>query len=168
MRRKKVIICPHCNTVLPNDSEFCTACGEKIIKQSAKNENSRRWKIATLICSVFLAVSICVISIGAFQFFELQEQLETETAKKIQYYDSYYQYKMMYNNLQSKDSSYQSDYWDAVHDLYWYENHIAFVVDGSDYYHTKNCYSFKNADEYWAYNIEAAKSKGYSKCPFCH
>lgn len=174
MKSKKVIICPHCNTALPNDSEFCTACGEKIIITS-KESPDKKWKIAALICSILLIICLCVIGFGTVQFFELQnnnsdlqKQLDTETSQKNNYYNSYIKYKNLYSNLQSKESSYQSDYYDALLDLAWYKNRIAFVVDGSDCYHTKDCYIFKKADAYWAYNIDAARVKGYSECPFCH
>lgn len=39
--------------------------------------------------------------------------------------------------------------------------------DGSDYYHTYECYK-KYDGSFWAYNINAAENKGYTPCPDCH
>ncbi|MDY4785511.1 hypothetical protein [Pygmaiobacter massiliensis] len=46
---------------------------------------------------------------------------------------------------------------------------IAFVVsDDAECYHTYDCFIFQNAPEYWAYNTEAAISRGYRPCKLCH
>ena len=48
------------------------------------------------------------------------------------------------------------------------DNYIALVEDdGTNLYHQYNCSQFK-ADSFWAYNISAAKSKGFEPCPECY
>lgn len=44
---------------------------------------------------------------------------------------------------------------------------IGFIVNGNSYYHNFTCDIYKNADTYWAHNIEYCKGLGYSRCPQC-
>ena len=115
-------------------------------------------------------MSIAMISTGllAAYVFDLQDQLKTETAEKITYQNRYNSALKRANAASAEQSNYQSKYYYAYLELSFYERNIAFVVDGSDYYHTRDCIYYKNADSYWAYNVEAAKSRGYKQCPYCH
>ena len=52
-------------------------------------------------------------------------------------------------------------------DLSFYTSKIGFVVEDSDHYHTRDCYVYKQADSFWAYNIEYCAYLGYTPCPIC-
>ena len=46
--------------------------------------------------------------------------------------------------------------------------HIAFVEnDRTNYYHRYDCTYFKK-QSYWVFGITAARTRGYSPCPYCH
>lgn len=47
--------------------------------------------------------------------------------------------------------------------------YIALIDSEENYhYHTFNCPDFKNAESFYLYDIESAKSKGYIECEKCH
>lgn len=52
-------------------------------------------------------------------------------------------------------------------DLSFYTGKIGFVVEDSDHYHTRDCYVYKQADSFWAYNVEYCAYLGYTPCPIC-
>lgn len=49
------------------------------------------------------------------------------------------------------------------------DNKIALIVNPyGEVYHRYDCHHFQNSNSYWAYNIEAAESRGYRPCAICH
>lgn len=49
------------------------------------------------------------------------------------------------------------------------DNKIALIVNPyGEVYHRYDCHHFQNSNSYWAYNIEAAESRGYRPCKVCH
>lgn len=56
---------------------------------------------------------------------------------------------------------------DYLPDAIFLYNNIGFIVSGSNRYHNYECPIFKNADEYWAHNVEYCEYLGHSKCKDC-
>ena len=47
------------------------------------------------------------------------------------------------------------------------DQHIAWIVPQTSYYHTYGCEEFDRAN-FIAYNIKTAENRGYRPCPVCH
>ena len=48
------------------------------------------------------------------------------------------------------------------------DKYIAIIVADSDYYHTIDCETYKNATSFSAYNVSKAVQLGYASCTQCH
>jgi hypothetical protein len=129
-------------------------------KKAHKNKldskfNKTGFKYATLILSLLLIVSI---TINTNQFIEkedliyqnetlstklehLRERLDEAEENELKYFELYLQYSDKASFLTKR---------------------IALIdSDNPYYYHTYDCEDFQNADTFLAFNIEAAKNKGY-------
>lgn len=53
-------------------------------------------------------------------------------------------------------------------DLDFYEDAIGFITPTGKKYHTIHCHYFKEANEYWAHNVEYCEDLGYTPCSECH
>ena len=52
--------------------------------------------------------------------------------------------------------------------LDFFDSYVVFVEDdGSNLYHNYDCYRFLGND-FWAFNIDAAKDEGYRACSVCN
>lgn len=107
---------------------------------------------------------------GAYRTSVLSDQL----VKANEWEKKYNSLKSKYDSLLIENQVMESEY-DAMADEYLYAiersgflmNSIGFIVNGSGYYHTYDCTMFKNADEFWAHNIEYCEYLGYYQCPYC-
>lgn len=92
---------------------------------------------------------------------ELLQKLDAKEYEVKNYKGLYEDEKEKYEELDEK-----SEKW--LDDSFFLFTNIAIVYDdGTDYYHAYGC-DHHSSDMFWAYNIEAAKSRGYSPCPYCH
>lgn len=174
--------CPKCSSTLPDDSEFCSFCGEKIVNAVANKEiiklskkriketkketrNSSRFAIRVL--SSFVALLI----VSTIAFASLYFSSENKYKKAIEEYKEIINAKNSTitsimaekDKLESQLSVYNIRYKEKADFL---DERISFVVSNSNYYHTYDCDYFKGT--FWAYNTEAAEYEGYKPCPICH
>lgn len=71
------------------------------------------------------------------------------------------------DKLTKRCSNLQSAKYKAESDLDYLSAHAAFVTETGAKYHKYNCYHLSNSKSFWIYNVEAAKSKGYTACSDC-
>ena len=72
-----------------------------------------------------------------------------------------------YNINRDKVENYEDIIDDLENDLYFYDRYVVFVPDdGTNIYHKADCYKF-DSYYFWAYNVDAAKYKGFSPCNWC-
>ena len=175
------MICPKCKIDLPEDSEFCQYCGEKISspantppKQSAPipqrvipspkktklkfcsrcgNQIDHDTKVCTgcgkkyfnwakvfntKVLNIFILLILTMISI----LLVLSIVANIVLAVELDEYDS---------------------------KLRFYEKYIVIVPDdGTNKYHIYGCSRYDETSEFFAFNINAAKGKGYKPCPYCY
>lgn len=175
--------CPKCSSALPDDSEFCSFCGEKIInavaneeiiKQSNKRtpkakkvaQNNSNSTVKILACFVILLI------VSTIAFASLYISSENKYKKTVEEYEEKINEKSSrifslvseVDSLKAKLRIY--DYLGYKEKAEFLDERIAFVTENSNYYHTYDCDDFKGS--FWAYNTEAAKGNGYKPCPRCH
>lgn len=159
--KQHATFCRYCGTKYGPDDTICPGCG-KHVRISFKSKNSKNSRIP-----FFISLAVNVVLIIFFVLFV--SAYENEYSSLQAKYDSlntkYYNIsKAAEQRLETitelKPYKEKADFLDA---------HIAFVVSDDAYaYHTYDCHFFQNCDSFWAYNIEAAKSRGYAPCQVCH
>lgn len=71
------------------------------------------------------------------------------------------------NELKEKNARILKSVNEIFPEYSFYVRTIGLIVDGSKYYHSYYCETYKNSDEFWAHNIEYCEYLGYSPCPVC-
>ena len=138
-----------------NQSELET----KIVNNTSSSNNKAPEKKTKIVILLFaLIASLCM---NAYFLLDTTAEkkikylnnkvLSTERAKEA-YKDDYLKYKADYENLK--------------YDYDFYHNNAVFVTEAGSRYHRYECYHIDNKS-YWIYNIEAAKSMGYTPCKDC-
>lgn len=165
----KKLFCKNCGTECgPNDTK-CPNCGKRV-RFVRKAINKKPLLIVTF-CILFLSV------IGLSITCTMLYQQNVESQSTITSLDELSQnLQRTIDRKNDKIKELEKDYSDLFSDFLDYgakadflDNYIAFVVSDDAYaYHTYDCHFFQNCDSYWAYNIEAAQSRGYSPCKVCH
>lgn len=159
--KQRATFCRYCGTKYGPDDTICPGCGKRV-RISFKSKNSKNSRIP-----FFISLAVNVVLIIFFVLFVSA-------------------YENEYSSLQAKYDSLNTKYYniskaaaqrlETITELKPYkekadflDEYIAFVVSDDAYaYHTYDCHFFQNCDSFWAYNIEAARSKGYSPCKVCH
>ena len=163
------MFCKHCGAECGDDVTKCPNCGKRV-RFVRKAINKKPLLIVTF-CILFL--SVIGLSIACTMLY----QQNVESQSTITSLDELSQnLQRTIDRQNGKIKELEKDYSDLFSDFLDYgakadflDNYIAFVVSDDAYaYHTYDCHFFQNCDSYWAYNIEAAQSRGYSPCKVCH
>ncbi len=75
-------------------------------------------------------------------------------------------WKVNYDKAKQRSDYYSEKYLSIEDEYYFYHNYAVIVTDSGYRYHTYGC-SHLNFDSFWIYNINAAKSQGYTPCLDC-
>lgn len=165
----KKLFCKNCGTECGTNDTKCPNCGKRV-RFVRKAINKKPLLIVTF-CILFLSV------IGLSITCTMLYQQNVESQSTITSLDELSQnLQRTIDRKNDKIKELEKDYSDLFSDFLDYgakadflDNYIAFVVSDDAYaYHTYDCHFFQNCDSYWAYNIEAAQSRGYSPCKVCH
>ena len=149
-KKIKIKYCSQCGSQIDPVTKKCTGCG----KQYFRGLRFTKFSIAVIALASVIAI---VSTLGFLQYINTQE-LKAEISDL----------ESQVKNKQSIIDSLQSQVWDNEELVDFVNNYVVFVEDdGTNYYHKYECYRFKG-DYFWAFNIEAARDKGYKACPYCH
>lgn len=162
----KTRFCKKCGASINLNTKICNGCGKQYFKINVKFSSN---KIAGIFC-ILMFVTLIMGLIYQYQTISsLQSEVQVK-ANSITSLQGQLQSKQnQYDNLSDAYDELNEDNLDSLEKSLFLDSSIAFIVDNNtSVYHTYDCFNFKNATSYWAYNIEAAKSKGYSECWFCH
>jgi len=180
--------CPFCGTSSKAKPEYETeSFGKQSLKEKTidtysstdSSEKKSKGKIKlTKAMAAIIALSLVIVALATLSIIQFVEtnKIAKQNEETVQlkdkalqakensvkhYMDLYEDEKDRYEELEEK-----SDQW--ADDSYFLFTCIAIVYDdGSDYYHAYGC-THHNSDEFWAYNVEAAKGRGYKPCTYCH
>lgn len=176
--------CNNCNIEYEDNKMYCEKCGNKLIffetgsdieedNGQAGTKKDKRKIVLTLLC-LLEAVSL-VISIMLCIYFE--NECDYQSSRKIAYMYDYDELKEECstlkeecNALKEERDALKEDYNELEDDYNFYYEYATMidVTNNSDdgYYHRRDC---KNCefDNFYIYNIDYAKSKGYKPCPEC-
>ena len=180
------MICNKCGKTLPDDSTFCQFCGSqletptftphidhaRIFHQTmdSSNKNSRK------------KVKYCSRCGGVID----SKTKQCASCEKKHLFSKLFNRKtilpmilsflllvsLIFNIVLAVDLDYYrsrtADYYSINSKLSFYEKHVVCVPnDGSKKYHKYGCSKFYQDDGYWAFNVEAAKDRGYKPCNYC-
>ncbi len=143
--------CPHCDQEIPNKSEFCIFCGEKIAQKK------RPKAIITL--SILLAISLALAG-GELIYILIKGQ---QTSQLINNYEHNMAIrKNRINELEDEIAQLE----DKAH---FYDTLVAIIPsDGSGLYHKYGC-EYLDLSKFKGFDYTGeAEYKGYSPCPYCH
>ena len=156
------MICPKCKTRIPEDSDFCQKCGEKVILPVAEKagEGNARWKIPVIILSittvlglVFGGVSLYLYYTSATEVSRLRTQVADLQNENADLNVIVARDEKGISDANEKSNKLQTDYdilkrgYDKLSEHYWeYQSKAEFmdkyvVICGAndDYYHKYDC-----------------------------
>lgn len=170
-KKQRAIFCKYCGQLIDQDTKKCTGCGKQYFRLP-------KAKKSAVVLWVVILLSVAAIGLCMRQRSQYQQQIESlntqiaqlntdlETANQ-----SAENWKSRFDQEQSEKYKLQYERIALRQDLDFFNRHVVFVLDdGSREYHKYDCLLFKyrgNA-KFWAYNTEAAKSKGYKTCSLCN
>ena len=170
-KKQKAIFCKYCGQLIDQDTKKCTGCGKQYFRlPKAKKSAVVLWVVILLSVA---AIGLCMRQISQYQ--QQIESLNTQIAQLNTDLETANQsaenWKSRFDQEQSEKYKLQYERIALRQDLDFFNRHVVFVLDdGSREYHKYDCLLFKyrgNA-KFWAYNTEAAKSKGYKTCSLCN
>ena len=152
--------CSRCGHVIDQVTKKCTGCGKQYFKFFAM----QTFLIAMDILFIASFTMNIVFYLSNDEMKNTISNLENSNAalasanKKLS--DNILELKEENTNLQSKILRYTDE-------IEFYDECVVFIEDdGTKYYHNYDCRKFIG-ESFWAYNTEAAQSKGYKPCPDC-
>ena len=113
-----------------------------------------------IICILVMCVSLCTNAYLAYQCSALKTEVSDKefllTQAEYRERRKLEEIKRYQNNL------------GAISDEYnFYHDYAVIVTESGSRYHSYGCYHL-NYDSFWIYNVEAAKSEGYTPCKDCN
>ncbi|MGN0173984.1 MAG: zinc ribbon domain-containing protein [Acutalibacteraceae bacterium] len=163
IQNQEELVCKKCGAELNQNSKFCSSCGKKI--KSKKIKDNKKFNKAIFI-SVSAVLLICLgvsITFNIIQNSELSQlQTKFEQQEKIKN-----DYISLCNKKTSQITKLQSRLYVLEDKSDFMDDYIEIVGVDKYYYHKYGC-DYLDDSSFWAFNSEAAKSKGYHKCPHCH
>lgn len=154
--KKKVRFCKFCGGEIDSKTKRCTSCG-KTTNPLKRFFDAKFVKPVLLV--IFSLCLICSVGVNIYslqQIDTLEKKITTKDKKIRDLRTEYAKVKNEKNQLEQKAN--------------FMDNHIVIVPDdGKGKYHKYGCNQLSNssASSFWAYNTEAAKSKGYRACKEC-
>lgn len=170
--KKKKRCCSYCGAPIDERTRKCTGCG----KQYFKGIKGYLSIIIIATVSLLLCASVVFNFLQYGNYQKLNDKLTYVSQERMTTIDNNNSLKREVSDLEQQVSKLE----DKVESLAdyrnistFYEGNIALIIDdGTTVYHTYSCYSFQKAKSqfknFWAYNTEAAKEKGYKPCSLCH
>lgn len=172
------MICPSCNSRIPDDSQFCQCCGKntKDLKNLSSKKEKKYGRVPIIVLGVttgvfaVISVVMLVFSLNTVQALNYANdrinELETAAEKYESTEKDYKSLQTKYNSLQDDYDDLSSDYWDAYEKASFMDEHIVFVGADRERYHKFDC-PLLDLSSFWAYNTEAARDD-YRACNFCN
>lgn len=147
---EKNTYCKNCGGLISNKTRKCTGCGRQYFRLSRR----------VAIVGALTFIGLVLIGLNVYQYVTNQQTLEklnsnlvSMTATKDRYMSQNYDLAVQ---LSLKDN-----------ELGFWNEHAVIVTEEGEKYHHYGCYHLDDCSSIWIYNIEAAKSRGYTPCLDC-
>jgi len=148
-QKTKIRFCKFCGGRIDAQTKKCSGCG----KQYFKGIKFNKFLITVLILSL---VIISSITLNIVQSIEMKELIEDKEYFKEKTYEQQVEISDLNKKIVKSNNV-----------LDFYEKHVVIVGDdGTKKYHKYGCDDL-DTSYFWAYNIEAAKDRGYYACSKC-
>lgn len=160
--------CKLCGGAIEQTTKRCTKCGKQYFRLKID--------VAVLFLAVTLILSIAICIMGIFRISQYKQQIshmsnrisELETTVESRN-KTISQYEQQIADKNKRSSELIQEKNKLEQKVNFYDRHIVFVLDdNTNRYHKYDCTVFRfSTESFWAYNTEAAKSRGYTACFAC-
>jgi RNase P subunit RPR2 len=167
--------CKHCGGAIDSETKKCSKCGKQYFRLRIN------WGSTFAFTITVLAIAIAAVSL--YRTFQYQNEitllkdqqalLQNQVDElKSTVYDKNVKITKLEKQIEDKNLKYTrllKEKQDLQTKVEFYDDCVVFVLDdGTNRYHRYDCVVFKYLrDSFWAFNIEAAKSRGYQACFAC-
>lgn len=145
---KRVRYCSLCGNPIDGETKRCTGCGKQYFKGIP-------WKRVIAVIFSLLLVASLAVNMLSYRVLEEIVHENDDLAEKI-------------NSIQVEKKDIENELKENYKIFNEINKLVVFVEDdGTKLYHRFQCEKFKG-DSFWAFNLDAAKDKGYKPCSLCH
>ncbi len=152
-KRNRQRYCKNCGGPIDNKKKKCMGCGKQYFHLPK----------VTLLRGIVIILIIALTGLAVFQLtqtIEANNYILTLENKLQSTQESLDTYKESYKSLLAENNSTKKE-------LYFWDNYAVIVTEAGSKYHRYGCYHLDDCKSFWIYNIEAAKSRGYTPCLDC-
>ncbi len=135
----KVKTCPRCGTLLGKREKVCSVCGEVM----PKPKKSHKAKTAIISMSVVICLLLCSTVYFMLEMFQGNRAIDELT-----------------DELTAEVTSRHNK-------IDFYEQHVALIEIGKDYYHSYGCPYLETPSTINIYSKETARNRGFYPCRYC-
>lgn len=169
-KKAKPHFCKYCGNPIDQATKKCTGCQKQYFRFPIISKSKVTF-IAVVLVSV-MSIVFCI-----YQMLQYRQQISDLNAQITQLNTDLDAANQSADNLKERlvkktteNAKLSRDYNALKSDLNFFNRHVVFVLnDGMNVYHKYDCVLFENSrSSFWAYNTEAAASRGYKPCSVCH
>lgn len=164
------MVCPHCNQVLLDDSNFCQFCGKTLVAEpkTVQQETKKKKPFRTIVIVALLLILLAGNCYLLYVCNDLQSRLNKQAFAYSDLNVTKQELEYKIKNLQRKNQE-QWEENQAIKPIAdFYSQHAVIVPDdGTRLFHSYGCSYLNMKNGWWIYNYEAAESHGYKPCPYC-
>lgn len=175
-RNPKQRFCKLCGGAIDPDIKKCTKCGKQYFRLRITRTVAFVAIIAVL-CTAFGFMSkyradqhqIQLSQLNS-KISELESTLESRDKTIEQNNQTIEQYKQQISDKNQRNHELIQKKLELEQKVRFFDMYVVFVLDDNTYrYHKYDCTVFQRSfDSFWAYNVEAAESRGYTACYVCN
>lgn len=135
-----------------------------ILKEAKKKP---KFKTAAIVLSITTAVFMISTVIFAGYLYSVNSKYEELNAKINSLETTIEQKDDKISRLDTEISNQRGSIRALENELFFYDAYAVCVDDNDSYYHKPDCIYFDDSS-FYIFNVESAKARGYSECPYCY
>ena len=147
---KKNTYCKLCGNEIDNKTRKCSGCGKQYFHLSKR----------VYIIALVSIIAVGLIGANLYQYIENNQTIELLNKNLDSMSDNR-------DEFMAKNDALSSELFSKERELAFWDKSAVIVTESGKKYHHYGCYHLNGCSSIWIYNIEAAKSRGYTPCLDC-
>ena len=147
-------------------SQIQSGTGPELEQPSRKSPG----KLLVFCCAFASCVAVIMVAFSIKQHLELKSAQSAFSELQTKMSDLAKEYERLENNYDqvrsARDSAIKTREW-MKEELDFWQHYAVIVTEYGEKYHTYGC-NYIEGNTFWIFNIDAAKSKGYTPCSVCN